>query len=85
MLPFLRYGLPGLICLVGLGWGVARNFDEQGLEICILLIAAGSSLWLMNVLFRFGVSGDKERDEEDEARAFFDEHGHWPDEQPPAN
>ena len=77
---FLRYGLPGLICLVGVIWGVARNFDEQGVEICILLIAAGSSLYLMNLLLRVGISGDRERDAEDAAREYFDQHGRWPDE-----
>ena len=37
---------------------------------------------LLNVLFRYGVAGDSERDDEDAARAYFDEHGHWPDEPP---
>jgi len=27
-----------------------------------------------------GVSGDAERDREEEARAYFDRHGRWPDE-----
>lgn len=79
---FLRYGLPGLICAVGLGWGVARNMDETGLEIAVLLVAAGSSLYLMNLLFRVGVVGDKDREDEEAAREYFDEHGHWPDESP---
>jgi hypothetical protein len=65
--------------VVGIAWGVARGFDELGLEIAVLLVAAGSSLWLMNLLFRVGVSGEKERDAEDEARAYFDRHGRWPD------
>jgi hypothetical protein len=77
---FLRYGLPGLICLVGVVVGLSLNNSEQGLEVAILLIAAGSSLWLMNILMRVGISGDRERDEEDAARRFFDEHGYWPDE-----
>ena len=53
---------------------------ELGLEIAVLLVAAGSSLWLMNLLMRVGISGDRERDAEEEARAYFDEHGVWPDE-----
>lgn len=77
---FLRYVLPALICVVGIAWGVARGFDELGLEIAVLLVAAGSSLWLMNLLLRVGISGDRERDAEDEAREYFDRHGHWPDE-----
>jgi hypothetical protein len=37
-------------------------------------------VWLINALYRFGVNGDRERDDEDRARTFFDEHGYWPDE-----
>lgn len=77
---FLRYVLPALICAVGLGLGVARGFDELGLEMAVLLVAAGSSLYLMNLLLRVGISGDRERDEEDAAREYFDRHGRWPDE-----
>ena len=79
-MTFLRYGLPGLVCLVGIVWGAARGFDSLGVEIAVLLVAAGSSLWLMNVLFRVGESGEQERDAEDEARAYFDRHGRWPEE-----
>jgi hypothetical protein len=34
--------------------------------------------WLLLRIF----SGNDERVEEDSARRFFDEHGHWPDEDP---
>jgi hypothetical protein len=34
---------------------------------------------LLNVLYRIGVEGDKERDREEAAREYFDKHGHWPD------
>ena len=33
-------------------------------------------------LLRMIFSGNDERAEEDTARRFFDEHGHWPDEDP---
>ena len=84
LMQFLRYGLPALICAVGLIWGAVRNFDETGLEIAVLLVAAGSSLFLMNFLFRVGVTGEQDRDAEDAAREYFDKHGHWPDERPPS-
>ena len=32
--------------------------------------------WFVKVM----LTGDGERADEDEARTFFDEHGHWPDE-----
>jgi hypothetical protein len=82
-LLFLRYWLPGIICLVGIVYGMSRNLDETGLEGAVLGVAAGSSLWLITMLMRVGIVGDKDRDEEDRARAFFDEHGRWPDDPPP--
>jgi len=83
-LLFLRYWLPAIICAVGLGYGISRNMDESGLEAAVLGVAAGSSLWLITALMRFGIVGDAERDAEDEARTFYDEHGYWPDERPPS-
>ena len=77
---FLRYVLPGLICLAGIVIGFVRGWDEFGIEACVAMFAAGSSLWLMNVLMRIGISGDADRDAEDRARTYFDEHGRWPDE-----
>ena len=41
------------------------------------------SVWLLNVIFRVGVQGERERDAEDEARDFYGAHGYWPDEAPP--
>jgi hypothetical protein len=34
------------------------------------------------VILYFLVTGRDDRDREEEARRFFDEHGHWPDESP---
>ena len=48
-----------------------------------MLVAAGISVWLLNWFYRLGVRGDRERDREDRARAYFDAHGRWPDEDEP--
>jgi hypothetical protein len=40
-------------------------------------------VWLINFLYRVGVSGERDRDAEDRARAYFAEHGRWPDEDGP--
>jgi hypothetical protein len=45
-----------------------------------LFISAATAVLLLNFLFRIGVEGDKARDKEEEARRYFDEHGHWPGE-----
>ena len=80
VLPFLRYWLPAIVCLVGLALAAARGFDDTGLDTMAAMFGAGGSIFLMNLLFRYGVRGDHERDREDEARAYFDRHGRWPDE-----
>jgi hypothetical protein len=77
---FLRYGLPVILFLVGIALGFAFGWDLTGVEACAAMWAAGASLFLMNLLMRMGISGDKDRDTEDEARAYFDRHGRWPGE-----
>jgi hypothetical protein len=81
VLKFVRYWLPGLVVLGGL-LVIAIGGDEIALEGGAAIIGAGLSIALLNFLYRVGVKGDRERDEEVEARRFFDEHGYWPDERP---
>ncbi len=76
---FVRIGLPILICLGGIV-AIAIEPNRNGLEGGILIVSAGLSVWLLNWLYRVGVAGERERDEEDDAREFFDRHGVWPDE-----
>ncbi|HEU4978698.1 MAG TPA: hypothetical protein VFT42_07380 [Solirubrobacteraceae bacterium] len=83
MKQVVRVWLPVAIVVLGIVL-IAIRPNEDGLEGGTMVIAAGLSVWLLNVLYRLGVSGDRDRDVEDRARAFFDEHGHWPDEEPPA-
>jgi hypothetical protein len=77
---FLRYGLPVILFFAGIALGFAFGWDLTGVEACAAMWAAGASLYLMNLLMRMGIAGDKDRDEEDEARAYFDRHGRWPGE-----
>ena len=76
---FVRVGLPVLICLGGIV-AIAIEPNRNGLEGAILIVSAGLSVGLLNWLYRVGVAGERERDDEDEAREFFDRHGVWPDE-----
>lgn len=78
----VRTWLPLVIVLAGVLVMVLRGFDDTGLDGGAAIIGAGLSVWLLNWLYRFGVAGDDERHAEDEARAFFDKFGHWPDEKP---
>ena len=80
-MTWVRTWLPIAIIVSGFVVALVTGFSEIGIEGGTLLVAAGLSVWLLNFLYRVGVSGDRERDEEDRARAYFDEHGHWPDEE----
>ena len=76
-LQLVRYGLPAVICLTGL---VLIPIDfRANFEGGMALIGAGLSVLLINVLFRVGVSGDRERAAEDAARREFDRTGRWPE------
>jgi hypothetical protein len=77
-LRVIRYVLPAVVTVVGIAL-MAFGGGEDGLEGGAAVVGAGLSIWLMNFLWRVGVSGDRDRDDEQRARAYFDEHGHWPD------
>jgi hypothetical protein len=80
LITFLRWWLPAIVCLAGIAMAVISGFADSGLEAMAGFLGAGSSIWLMNFLWRLGVSGDEERAREDAARDYLAEHGHWPDE-----
>jgi len=78
----VRYGVPLLLLIAGVI--VSATAGGVGIAAGALFFSAGSAVLLLNVLYRIGVQGDRERDTEQQARDFFDEHGHWPDEPPSA-
>jgi hypothetical protein len=80
---FVRVWLPVAIVAGGLIAIVATGGSLSGVEGGVAIIAAGISVWMLNVIFRVGVAGERERDAEDAAREFYAEHGYWPDEAPP--
>jgi hypothetical protein len=74
----VRYGIP--LSLFVAGAVVAATSGRVGLAAGAMFMSAATAVLLLNVLFRIGVQGDKDRDREEAARRFFDEHGRWPDE-----
>jgi hypothetical protein len=74
----VRYGIPLLLLMAGVI--VSATAGSVGIAAGALFFSAASAVLLLNVLYRIGVQGDRERDTEQEARDFFDEHGRWPDE-----
>ena len=80
---FVRVWLPVAIVVGGIVAIIATGGSLSGWEGGVAIIAAGISVWLLNVIFRVGVAGERERDAEDAARDFYAEHGYWPDDVPP--
>jgi hypothetical protein len=75
-LRLVRWGIP--IGLVVAGTAILVFTDIEGVGEA--LIAAAVCVLVANGLLRFGFGGAKDRDREEAARVYFDEHGHWPDE-----
>jgi hypothetical protein len=75
----IRYVLPALLVIAGfvILFTAGESLRWEGWAMCV---GAGLAILLLNVLYRYGAQGDRERDDEDDARAYFSKHGHWPDE-----
>ena len=78
VLNAVRYGLP--LALVLAGMVVWATSGRIGVAVGAMFISSATAVLLLNLLYRIGVEGDKERDREEAARRYFDEHGRWPDE-----
>ena len=79
MLRYLRYGLPATLVVIGfvMLFTVDSSIRWDGWAMCV---GSGLAILFLNWLFRFGSSGDEERQAEVDAREYFAKHGHWPDE-----
>jgi hypothetical protein len=79
--PFVRYGIAAAFIVAGQVVLIAADPSVR-LETWAGFTGAGVAILLLNVLYRIGAEGDRDRDREEEARRYFDEHGHWPGEAP---
>jgi hypothetical protein len=77
----VRYVLPSALTLAGLIL-IAIHPRGAALHGGLGIIGAGLAAFLFAFLAKVSMTGDTFRDHEEEARRFFDEHGHWPDEDP---
>jgi high-affinity Fe2+/Pb2+ permease len=63
------------IVLIALGGDSPLGATGVGLLIIAIIV------WMVNWMFRMSVESNRDREREEEAREYFDEHGRWPDEE----
>ena len=78
LLVFARYVLPGLIVIGGLV-PMLLSDSKSAFHGGMGIIGAGIAVGLLSLYSACGASGEQDRDDEDEAREYFDRHGRWPD------
>jgi hypothetical protein len=81
LLLVVRYVLPVGVVLAGVLLFLLAPSSSR-FDRAAACVGAGLSILLLNVLYREGVRGDADRDAEEQARDFYDDHGYWPDEKP---
>jgi hypothetical protein len=78
LLLAVRYGLPVVLVVAGVAFLAIGG--SAATAAGFMFFGCAGVVIVANVLFRMGVSGEADREEEEAARRFFDKHGHWPDE-----
>jgi hypothetical protein len=73
----VRWGIGIAMVIAGVVLLVA--VPGTGVDGFAMAVGGGLAVILINLLFRLGVSGDRERVREEDARRYFDEHGEWPE------
>jgi hypothetical protein len=77
----VRYGLGAVMILGGIVVLIISP-ASLGIDGFAMAVGGGLSVLLLNLLFRLSVSSEDDRAQEERARAYFDEHGEWPEEEP---
>jgi hypothetical protein len=82
LLRLTRVWLPVAIAVAGLIAILVGHGDTNSTWAAagVSLILVALIVWLINWLFRIGVESNRERDTEERAREYFDQHGRWPGE-----
>lgn len=76
-LILVRYGIGAAMVLAGIVM-IAVNPSGFGVDGFAMAVGGGLSVLLINFLFRLSVSSDRDREREEQARRYLEEHGEWP-------
>jgi hypothetical protein len=80
LLRITRVWLPLAIAVAGVVLIVVGHGTTASAAAGVGLLIVALIVWMVNWLFRLSVESNRDREEEEAARRYFDEHGRWPDE-----
>jgi hypothetical protein len=80
LLSATRVWLPLAIAVTGLALVVAGGAKGSVAAAGVVLMGTALIVWMINWMFRMSIESNRERDQEEAARRYFDEHGRWPGE-----
>jgi hypothetical protein len=80
----LAIAAAGIVLIVLGHASVSDQANNQTLKsgAGVALLIAALIVWMINWMFRMSVESNRDREDEERAREFFDVHGYWPDEEP---
>lgn len=81
LLSVTRLWLPIGIAVAGLVAIVLGHGRTTLAGAGVGLVLVGLTVWMINWMYRLSVESNLDRDREEQAREYFDEHGRWPDEE----
>jgi ABC-type transport system involved in cytochrome bd biosynthesis fused ATPase/permease subunit len=80
LLGLTRVWLPLAIAVAGVVAIVIGRGHTVVAGAGVVLLGIALIVWMINWLFRMSIESNRDREREEEAREYFDEHGRWPDE-----
>ena len=81
LLSLTRVWIPVLIAIAGVVAIIVGHGHTAAAGAGVGLIIVGIIVWMVNWMFRMSVESNRDREREEAARDYFDEHGRWPDEE----
>jgi hypothetical protein len=81
LVALTRVWIPVGIAVIGIvGIVVGGGQDDVIAGAGVSLVIAALIVWMVNWMYRMSVQSNREREQEEWAREYFDEHGRWPGE-----